>query len=149
MRQNSATLLHRPTGLLTYLLVHIAATEVNRAELAVNVFGSITNCTWTVQLYSPGCANVHLHVTYASLAPPQSTSQTTSRSVEPFLQGSRSWHTDRQTAHATPSVTTGRIYVRSTMRASASENNPPQSARISILTAFSTCSMVTNLQVIC
>ena len=62
-------LLHRPTGLLTYLLVHIAATEENRAELAVNVFGSITNCTWTVQLYSPGCANVHLHVTWAHPSP--------------------------------------------------------------------------------
>ena len=38
---------------------------------------------------------------------------TASRSVQPYLQGSRSWETDRPTDHAT-SVTVGRIYVRST-----------------------------------
>ena len=48
------------------------------------------------------------------LGPLESTTQTASRSVQPFLQGSRSWQTDWQTDHATPSVTTGRIYVRST-----------------------------------
>jgi len=55
------------------------------------------------------------HLTHASFSPPESTSHTAYRSVQPFLQGSRLWQTDRQTDrpsdHATPSVTTGRIYV--------------------------------------
>ena len=63
--------------------------------------------TRTVQSYSPGCANVHLHLMLASLGPLESTTtQTASRSVQPFLKGSRSWQTD----HATPSITRGRIY---------------------------------------
>jgi len=48
--------------------------------------------------YSPGCANVHPHVTHASLGPSESTTQTASPSVQPFLQGSQLWQTDRQTA---------------------------------------------------
>jgi len=40
--------------------------------------------------------------------PPNSTTQTVSRSVQPFLQA---WQTDGQTVHATPSITIGRIYV--------------------------------------
>jgi len=36
--------------------------------------------------------NVHV-----CLSPPKSSTQTESRSVQPFLQGSRSWQTDRQT----------------------------------------------------
>jgi len=42
--------------------------------------------TWTIQSYSQGCANVHHHLTHASLNPSESTSQTASRSVQPFLQ---------------------------------------------------------------
>jgi len=46
--------------------------------------------TWTVQSYSPGGAtNVHSHLTHASLDPQESTSQTTSRSVQPFVHSSR------------------------------------------------------------
>jgi len=70
--------------------------------------------TWTIQSYSPSCANVHSHLTHAFLNPPESTTQTASRSVQPFLQGSLVWQTDRQTDHATRSVTICRIYVRST-----------------------------------
>ena len=44
--------------------------------------------TWTIQSYSPSCANVHSHLTHAFLNPPESTTQTASRSVQPFLQGS-------------------------------------------------------------
>jgi len=59
-----------------------------------------------------------LRLTHASMHPPESRSQTASRSVQPFLQGSRSCHTDRPTDRptdlATPSVTIGRIYVRRT-----------------------------------
>jgi len=69
---------------------------------------------WTVQSYSPGCANVNPDLTFASLDPPKSTSQTASRSVLRLLQGSRSWQTDRPTDHATPSITIGCICVRST-----------------------------------
>jgi len=52
---------------------------------------------------------------HGSLGPRESATQMASRSVQPFLQSSRSsqtnWPTDRQTDHTTASVTTGRIYV--------------------------------------
>jgi len=54
------------------------------------------------------------HLIHGSLGPPESTTQTASRSVQPFLQGSLVWQTDRPTDHATRSVTVGRIYVHST-----------------------------------
>jgi len=41
--------------------------------------------------------HLQLHLVYASLGQPQSTFQTASRSVQPFLRGSRSWATDRPT----------------------------------------------------
>jgi len=44
---------------------------------------------YTVQSYSPGCASVHPYLIPGSLGPPESTTQTASRSVQPFLQGSR------------------------------------------------------------
>jgi len=47
------------------------------------------------------------HLIHGSLDPPESTTQRASRSVQPFMQGSRSWQTDRPTDHAT-SVTIGR-----------------------------------------
>jgi len=43
--------------------------------------------TLTVPSFSPGCTSVHPHVTHASLDPPESTSQTASRSVKRFLHG--------------------------------------------------------------
>jgi len=46
------------------------------------------------------------------LGPPGSRTQISSGSHQPFLQGSRSWQTDRP--HSTRSVTVGHIYVRST-----------------------------------
>ena len=54
------------------------------------------------------------HLTHGSLGPPESTYHTTSRSVQWFLQGSQLWQTDRQTDHATTSVTVDCIYVCST-----------------------------------
>ena len=45
--------------------------------------------TWMIQSYSPGCANAHRRRTYASLNTPEYTSQTTCRSVQPFLHSSR------------------------------------------------------------
>jgi len=47
------------------------------------------------------------HLMNGSFGPPKSPTQTASRSVQPFLQGSLLWQTD----HATRSVTIGRIYV--------------------------------------
>jgi len=57
----------------------------------VKVFGirSHRRRTWTVQSYSPGDANVHPHLLHASVGPPECTSQTASRSVQPFLCSSR------------------------------------------------------------
>jgi len=54
------------------------------------------------------------HLIHGSLGPPKSSTQTAVRSVQPFLQGSLVWQTDRPTDHATRSVRTGLIYVRST-----------------------------------
>jgi len=50
------------------------------------------------------------HLTCGSLCPPESTTQMASQSVKPFLQGSRSWQTDRPCY----SVTIGHIYVCNT-----------------------------------
>jgi len=50
------------------------------------------------------------HLIHGSPGPPKSSTQTAARSVQPFLQGSLVWQTDR----ATRSVRIGRIYVRST-----------------------------------
>jgi len=44
---------------------------------------------WTVHWYSPGGASVHPHLLHASLGPPESKSQTASRSVQPFLHSSQ------------------------------------------------------------
>jgi len=56
------------------------------------------------------------HLIHGSLGPPDSSTQIASWSVQAFLQGSLAWQwqTDRPTDHATRSVTTGCIYVRST-----------------------------------
>jgi len=44
------------------------------------------------------------HVIHGSLGPLELSLQSATRSVQPLLQGSRTWPTDRHTAHATPSV---------------------------------------------
>jgi len=54
------------------------------------------------------------HLIHGSPGPPKSSTQKAARSVQPFLQGSLVWQTDRPTDHATRSVRIGRIYVRST-----------------------------------
>ena len=58
-----------------------------------------------------------LHLIHAFLSPSESTIQTASRSVQPFFAGLTivtERQTDRQTDHATLSLTVGRICVRST-----------------------------------
>ena len=60
------------------------------------------------------CSYYYYYYYYCFLGPPECTSQTAFRSFQQFLQGSRSWQTDRQTDrptdHATRSVTIDRIY---------------------------------------
>ena len=63
---------------------------------------------------------------HVSSGQPETTSQTSSRSIQPFLQGSWSRRTNRQTDHATLSVTIGCIYVRSTVMR---PNNGPLSCQ--------------------
>jgi len=58
--------------------------------------------------------DLDLHLIHGSLCTPKSSTQTASRSVQPFLQGSLVWQTDRPTDHATRSITIGCIYERST-----------------------------------
>ena len=52
------------------------------------------------------------HLIRGSLGPPESTTQTASQSVQPFLQGWLVWQTDRPIDHATRSVTIDHIYVQ-------------------------------------
>ena len=60
---------------------------------------------------SPSHKGSEPHLIHGSLGPPESSTQTASRLVEPFLQGSLLWQTGRPTDHAAQSVTIGRIYV--------------------------------------
>ena len=83
-------------------------------------------CTYTLQwdAHSPQkiCpfpwGDLDAHLIYGSSGPPKSSTQKAARSVQPFLQGSLVWQTnrgtDRPTDHATRSLRTGRIYVHST-----------------------------------
>jgi len=72
---------------------------------------------------SPPLKPAHLHwdldqrLTHGSLGQPESTTQTASRSVHPYLQThDRDRQTDRQTGHATRFVTVGRINIRIVLR---------------------------------
>jgi len=58
-------------------------------------------------------ANVDPHLIHSSWAPTESSAQTASQLVQPFLQGSLVWQTDGLSDHATRSVTIGHIYIRS------------------------------------
>jgi len=65
------------------------------------------NCPFTSGFWTP-------HLTHGSLGPPEKTSRTASRSVQPFFQGPQSCQTDRQiddrqTDDTTPSVAIGRM----------------------------------------
>jgi len=66
------------------------------------------------QPINPFHGDLDLHLMCGSLDPSEFSTQTASWSVEPFLQGSLVWQTDRPTDHASRSVTIGRIYVRTT-----------------------------------
>jgi len=64
------------------------------------------------------------------LGPTRVHTQTASRSVQPFLHGSRQWQADQQTDHATQSVTIGRIYV--VLRCGLTTHGTADSSDISI-----------------
>jgi len=49
--------------------------------------------------------NLNLHLIRGPLGPPKSSTQTASRSVQPFLQGSLVWQTDRPTDRLTDHTT--------------------------------------------
>ena len=57
------------------------------------------------------CGDLDPQVIHGSLVPPDSTSQTASRSVQPFLPGSRSCQTDRQTDKPRYSVCNNRPHL--------------------------------------
>ena len=81
--------------------------------------------------------NLDLHLIHGFLGPPEFTTQATSRSVQPFLQGSRLWQTDRPTDHATRScVTVGRIYQGRQRRGDGGDVSPPNNL-IGMLCAIS------------
>jgi len=63
---------------------------------------------WIVFTMCCQCAPPCSHTVHASLDSPESTTQTASRSVQLFLQGSLSWQTD----HATYSVCSSRPHLR-------------------------------------
>jgi len=71
---------------------------------------------------APSHGDPNPHLIHGSLGPPESSIQTASQSVQPFLQGSLVWHADRPTDHATRSVRIGRAYVRSTSIQPNSDN---------------------------
>ena len=55
-------------------------------------------------LFRHPSSDLDSHLMHASLGPHESALETVSRLVQPFLQGSRTWPTDRQTDHGTPCV---------------------------------------------
>jgi len=57
---------------------------------------------------APSHGDLNSHLIRGSLGPPESWTQTATRSLQPFfLQGSLVWQTDRPTDHTTRSVTIG------------------------------------------
>jgi len=78
-------------------------------------------CPYTLQWHTPPSSKLPLpiggsgpHLTHGSLGPPESSTQMASRSVQPFLQGSLVWQTDRPTDHTTQSVSIHCIHIHST-----------------------------------
>jgi len=71
--------------------------------------------TFSRQNWPFACGDLDLHLTHGSFGPPDSTSQTASRSVQLFLQDSRLRQTnrltDRQKHNATQSATIRRICI--------------------------------------
>jgi len=107
----------------TWFLGPIQAHNPNGISIGSAVFAQLTaECPYTLQWDAPSPSKLPLrmgdldpHLIRGSFGPPESSTRTASRSVQPFLQGSLVWQTDRQTDrptdHAPRSVTISRIYV--------------------------------------
>ena len=94
--------------------------NVNGISISSDGFAQMTTeCPYTLYSDAPfppqncPCLSGDLdpHVIHGSLDPSESSTQTASRSVQLFLQGSLVWQTDQPTDHATRSVTVCRIYI--------------------------------------
>jgi len=111
---------------LTLFLGPIQTHNPNVILIGSAVFAQMTaECsnTWQWDALSPlkiatfhGDLDSGPHLVHSSLGPPESSIQTTSRSVQPFLQGSLVWQTDWPTDHTTRSVTIDRITYVTAMR---------------------------------
>jgi len=108
-------------------------------------------CFWMGRTFPPPITillDVDFYLTHGSFGPPESPTQTASRSVQPFLQGPRTWptdlyrHTDKQTDHATLSVAIGRIaamrHKNSVVRLTSCSGQLNASSRRSAITVFVT-----------
>ena len=106
----------------TWFLGSMRAHNLNGTSICSAVFAQMTaKCPYTLQWFAHFPLKIALligdldsHVIHGSLGQLESSTPTAFRSLLPFLQGSLVWETDRPTDHATRSVTTGRMYVRST-----------------------------------
>jgi len=109
----TAEKLHRPVGSNTVRCC-------SRPDAAIDFFAAYTAAVTRSAFSGPDIRQklslpfaYGLHLMHGSLAPSELPAQMASRSVYPFLQGSRTWPTDRQTYrqtdHTTPSVAIGRI----------------------------------------
>ena len=100
--------------------------KTQRARRSIQLFAQLTaTCPYTIQWFARFFFKIALsirgfgpHVIHGSLGPSESSTQTASRSLQPFLHGPLVWltvrPTDRLTDHATRSVRMGRMYIRST-----------------------------------
>jgi len=105
----------------TRFLGPIGAHKPNGISIGSAVFPQTTvECPYTLQwdAHSPQkiCpflwGDLNPHPTHGPLGPPKSSTQTASRSVQPFLQGSLVWQTDRQTDRRCYSVSNNRPHLR-------------------------------------
>jgi len=105
----------------TWFLRPIRAHNPNGIPIGLAVFAQTTVvCPYTLQWDAHSPPNIcpfpwgdlDSDVIHGSPGPPKSSTQTAARSVQPFLQGSLVWQTERP--RYTRSLRIGRIYVRST-----------------------------------
>ena len=90
------------------LLIFLLHAPQQRLTMLFNGSDNPQNCPFSL-------GDLDAHLIRGTLVPPVSTFQPASRSVQSFLQSSRTWptdrHTDRHTDHAAPSVALSRIWL--------------------------------------
>jgi len=108
---------------LTHFLGPIRAHNPNGISVGSAVFAQMTaECPYTLQWeygtplsplkIAPSHGYLDPHLIYGFLVPPKSSTQMASRSVQPFLQGSLVWQTNRQTDRSRYSVGNNRPHLR-------------------------------------